>query len=72
MAEYVELIEWSGRLLREDKPGVIPGDVAPVLERLHLDRRHWHATITGFNHGFHRVAGHWTHLRERAKAVGRC
>ena len=50
---------------------LIPADVAPVLERLHLDRTHWRSTVTDFNRGFHRAAGHWNRLRERADAIGR-
>ncbi len=31
--EYLSLLDWTGRQLREGKRGAIPQDLAPILER---------------------------------------
>ena len=41
LAAYVQLLEWTGRQLRDDKRGAIPADVAPIFERLGLDSDDW-------------------------------
>lgn len=34
LKDYLELIDWTGRVLREDKRGAIPAHLPPLLERL--------------------------------------
>lgn len=41
LADYLELVEWTERILREDKHGAIPIDVPPILERLQIDPKYW-------------------------------
>ena len=41
LTDYLELVDWSGRILREDKRGVISGDILPVLQRLSIEPKHW-------------------------------
>ena len=35
--------------MREGKPGAIPNDLAPILERLEIDTDQWCREITGLN-----------------------
>ena len=46
--EYLWLVDWTGRQLREDKPGAIDPRVAPILESLGLDGRQWAKTVRGY------------------------
>ena len=39
--KYVMLLDWTGRELRRDKHGAIPDDLAPILDRLGVDRSNW-------------------------------
>ncbi len=39
--DYLELVEWTGRILRDDKKGCIPDDLPGILPRLNIDPRHW-------------------------------
>jgi hypothetical protein len=34
--EYLDLLDWTGRQLRDDKRGAIPQELAPILQRLHI------------------------------------
>ena len=40
-AEYLQLLDWTGRQVREDKTGVIPGGLAPILDRLQVSHENW-------------------------------
>jgi len=35
--EYLELVDWAGRAIRDDKRGAIPNTIPPILERLKLN-----------------------------------
>ena len=37
LSDYLELVDWTGRQLREGKRGAIQSDVPPILERLHIE-----------------------------------
>ncbi|WP_334078553.1 hypothetical protein [Microbulbifer sp. M83] len=41
LRDYIELVDLSGRCLREDKRGAIDSEPPPILERLQIDPRHW-------------------------------
>lgn len=35
--DYIELVDWSGRILRKGKHGAIDSSLPPILERLQID-----------------------------------
>ena len=39
--KYIMLLDWTGREIRENKCGAIPDNLAPILDRLGLDRSNW-------------------------------
>jgi len=41
LTDYLELVDWTGRILREDKKGAIPEDVPPILAQLNIDPKEW-------------------------------
>jgi hypothetical protein len=36
-SDYLELVNWTGRAIREDKRDFIPADVPPILTRLGVE-----------------------------------
>lgn len=66
LADYLRLLEWTGRLIRLDKPGVIPAHLAPILDRLHIDLSRWPTTVRNFGRTFHRAAGRVESLLAKA------
>ena len=40
-AAYLELVNWTGRVVREDTRGAISENVPPVLERLRISSVNW-------------------------------
>ena len=41
LEDYLELVDWTGRIMREDKPGYIDSSIPPVLQRLNMEPEHW-------------------------------
>ncbi|HHC73299.1 MAG TPA: transposase [Thiotrichales bacterium] len=68
---YLALVDWTGRAVREDKPGAIPQDLAPILERLGIEAGAWFDSVNNFEARFLRVLGPVERIRSLAKAVGR-
>jgi len=56
-AEYLNLLDWTGRQIRADKRGAIPADLAPILERLRVDSDGWLKLMGRFSRLFRRAAG---------------
>ncbi len=46
--DYLELVDVTGRIIREDKRGAIPLHLPPILERLGIERRTWLEQCTQF------------------------
>ncbi|GJM11131.1 MAG: transposase [Lysobacteraceae bacterium] len=42
---YIALVEWTGRVLRNDKRGFIPPTVTPVLEQLGIEQASWRSMV---------------------------
>jgi hypothetical protein len=57
LADYLRLLDWTGRQLRRDKRGAIPSDVAPILERLKVTDDGWLHLVKDFSRMFRRAAG---------------
>jgi hypothetical protein len=55
--DYLELLDASARMVRPDKTGYTPSDVAPVFERLKLAPDYWRLQIQDFGRLFSNVAG---------------
>lgn len=68
--EYLQLIDWTGRQIRADKRGVIPPDVAPILERLNLSSEGWLNLLYDFRRKFRRAAGTPASLMKEAQKRG--
>ena len=71
-AEYIDLVDKSGRLIRSDKRGAIDADLAPILLRLGVNPDGWSDTVSGFGSRFRLAAGLLSNLRRFAQKLGRC
>jgi hypothetical protein len=63
---YVILLDWTGRELRADKRGAIPDHLAPIMERLGLNRLNCVETVRGFGRLFKQAAGRSSSLVDAA------
>ena len=67
---YLELVDWTGRCVREGKKGKIPLELAPVLDRLELNQEKWIENVQRFGGLFYRVIGRFERLCELAQSRG--
>ncbi len=70
LADYIALVDWSGRLVRADKRGAIPDELPEILRRLQLDTRHWCYLTCHFEHPFKHLVGAAHHVRSACEALG--
>lgn len=71
LEEYLELLDWTGRTVREGNKGAIPAHFAPILERLGISRALWLDLVTRFDGLFGHVVGQSQQLVRRAAEAGR-
>ena len=46
--DYLELVDWTGRVIREDKRGSIDSKLPPILQRLQISLEQWRINTTQF------------------------
>lgn len=52
--DYLQLVDYTGRILRPDKRGAIPSQLPPILQRLNLDEKQWLKLATRFEQNYYR------------------
>lgn len=72
LADYLELVDWSGRILRKDKKGTIPEHLPNILNRLDIDARHWIYLTNNFEQPFKNLVGTAYHVRKACEDLGKC
>lgn len=65
LEEYLELVDWTGRILRPDKKGSIEAKLPPVLERLSIASGAWQTLTSSFETYF----SHWVGAEHVVKAA---
>lgn len=71
VAEYIDLVDRSGRLVRLNKRGAIDPDLAPILMRIGASPGEWTDTVSRFGSKFQIAAGQIANLRRFAALIGR-
>ena len=68
--QYFDLVDQSGRILRQGKRGFINPDLAPILSRIGARPEAWIDTISRFGSKFHVAAGRLISLKNFANKIG--
>ena len=66
-AEYWQRLDGTGRQYRQDKRGVIPSGLAPILERSSLDSSRWLKLLREFRSKLRRAVGRPESLTKEAQ-----
>jgi hypothetical protein len=69
--DYLRILDWTGRQVRNDKSGSIPQELRPILQRMGIRAESWVDCVHNFGRWFHRAAGRVTHLASEAARTGR-
>jgi REP element-mobilizing transposase RayT len=68
--DYLELVDWTGRIARADKPGSIHAKLPSILVRLQIDPDAWKTTMRVGGNRFGRALGRLEQLRSHAQRLG--
>ena len=71
-ADYLELVDWTGRAVRDDKTGAIADSLPPILSRLGIEQHAWLDTISHYDRRFFRAVGTLEKLKQFANRLGQC
>ncbi len=69
-ADYLQLVDWAGRAVRDDKRGAIAEDAPPILIRFGIDPDTYLDRMGRRRPGFIRAMGRAERLREAATELG--
>ena len=70
LSKYLELLDWTGREIREGKQGAIPQHLDDILTRLGLNSSGWCELVKSFRLRFRRAVGTPAHLQAEARRRG--
>ena len=70
LQDYLDLIDWAGRCVREDKRGAIDANVPHILSQLGLAHDEWLPTVTERQSRFESVIGSPEKMKAHAEARG--
>ena len=68
-AEYIDLVDYTGREWHPGKRGVIRTDEPKALRKLGLDKDHWTMKVKGVGSHYWRVVGSLEELIEKANEL---
>jgi hypothetical protein len=71
IADYLQLLDATGRVIRDDKSGSIPNSLAPILRRLGLQSETWVDAIRNYQEWFGHFVGTSQAIASRAKQAGK-
>lgn len=71
LLDYIELVDWSGRIIREDKRGAISSQRPRLLSTLGLDDKTWLSLASSFGKDYHGAVGSLEALAAYASNTGK-
>ncbi|WP_303905258.1 transposase [Thiohalomonas denitrificans] len=70
LTDYLDLVDFTGRLIREGKRGAIPEHLPSILQRLEIDPKQWGYLTTQFESPFKGLVGAANHLKQACQQLG--
>jgi len=70
LADYIELVDWSGRQIRPDKRGAISEKSPPILARLGIEQGNWLHNCQKLEEDFRQVIGSVAAIEKFCQAIG--
>ncbi len=70
LTDYLELVDWSGRILREDKKGTIDKKLPDILQRLNIEAKHFIYLTKNFEQPFTHLVGSAYSIKQACVEIG--
>ena len=71
LPDYLQLVDWTGRAVRDDKRGAIPAHIQPIFQRMGLKHEEWPEIVQNFGRRYRLAAGAVERLRAFSQRLGR-
>ena len=71
LMDYLELTDWAGRAISDDKSGTMPAQLASILERLNINPETWLDSVQNYNKNYYTVVGTRAASKDYSLALGR-
>ncbi len=71
LIDYLELVDWTGRIMREDKHGAISTQEPALLRTLGLDNETWISLANDFGKDYHGAVGSLEEIALFAEHTGK-
>nr|WP_236987415.1 transposase [Marinagarivorans cellulosilyticus] len=70
LKDYIELVDWTGRAIRNDKRGYIASTLPPIIDRLGIEPENWLELTGAFEKNTKTFVGTGDHIESAALAMG--
>lgn len=70
MDQYLDLVDWTSRAVRNEKHRSIDGNLPPLIDRLSINAEAWRLAMRPRGNVFGRALGRLNHMRLHAKTLG--
>jgi len=70
LMDYLELVDWNGRVIRDDKRGAIPAHYPSVIDRLGIEPQHWLHLTLHYESSFKGLVGCVDKLKQVCRSLG--
>ena len=70
LTDYIELVDWTGRIIRDDKKGSISDHLPPVLARLGMEAENWVYLAQHFESPFKSLVGSSISMKRACEQLG--
>lgn len=68
--DYMQLVDWSGCIIRDDKRGFIPANIPSILQRINQEKRNWLYLTQHFESKLRGLVGAVNKLRRVCSKMG--
>jgi len=70
LSDYLELLDWTGRIIRAEKRGAMPDNTPEILSRLKISSKNWLHSAQHFERSFKLFAGKMVSVKAACEPLG--
>ncbi|PCI69199.1 MAG: transposase [Gammaproteobacteria bacterium] len=71
LKDYIELVEWTGKMIVSPTKGSIPIQISRSLAHLNINQDNWIVQVQNYESSYYRFVGSIKKIKEKTKTLGR-